>query len=188
MLQLTRSQRAARNLTLLFTGVAAAFVGAMAATLSIAFLTTVPPANVGLLYWHQVGWFALAAAFSSLLIGPLLWWCQVIRPDHLTLRRGVFIGMLGSVLVHPLAWSILLLLGINNAIALNGQISNPLVLLETSLWLSFWSLFLIGWLTLLIGGIFGALLALVQQKIHCPTYWATTPQISPSFPDQSPQK
>lgn len=105
----------------------------------------------------------LAAALSSLLIGPLFWWLFHIRPHRFTLRRGILVGSGGSLVAHPLTWLLAMVVGSLSGInTLLGQplrelvpaMKDPNLIGEVlvSLFLSIYSLILVGWITALVGG------------------------------------
>ena len=107
--------------------------------------------------------FSLAAALASLLIGPLFWWLFIIRPRQLTLSRGIFVGCLSSFVAHPLTWFLALMpvsLGWMNTIPFlwigHITLSEELQAIPS---LSSYSLLFVGWLTTLIGGMVGGVLA-----------------------------
>src|SRR5262245_48698124 len=46
--------------------------------------------------------FVVASCLVSALLGPVLWWWAIIKPDRLSVRRGIGVGALGGILAHPL--------------------------------------------------------------------------------------
>jgi hypothetical protein len=123
----------------------------VAAALSLVFLTIVLPLSysgnsplvlLGLIF------FLVVVPFVGLLAGLPIWWRFVARPRHITRRRGVFLGMLGGIVAHPLMWiCILPPLGFDLLLVL------PFSLL---------SLIYVGWITAAVGGIAGGLLLHLQ--------------------------
>lgn len=183
-------QRVALYSTLLLVGIGAALAAWGAAflsltffSLSLTFFSTLPVAtavmrqtlSVATAVMRQwlgpdVGPFYCAAALASLLLGPLFWWRFIIRAGHLTLGRGILVGVLVSLVAHPLTWFLATDTYIAAASLSRRQtdlllliLSNPLGQLVQSLDFSLLSLLYVGWITSLVGGVVGGLLALVQR-------------------------
>ena len=163
----TLPQRAALCSTLLVVGIGAALAAWGAAFLALTFFSTLPYARGVERHWPDVGLFYCAAALASLLLSPLFWWRFIIRPAHLTLGRGILVGMLVSLVAHPLTWFLAMatasFIGRQTVLLLLIPSSNPLLQLLESLVISLWSLLYVGWITMLVGGLVGGLLALLQR-------------------------
>lgn len=161
--------------TLLLVGVGAACVGLVAVFFALAFYqATLSWQNGREAVLSDVGVLYLAASLASLLIGPCLWWRMVIKTDRLSVRRGVTIGILGGIIAHPLTWYLAnlfaFLLGQKTIVGLSLVI-NPIQDLVGSLLLSLVSLLLVGWITVLVGGVAGGLIAWLQSRAHCSGRW-----------------
>ena len=154
----------------------------IAAALSLVFLTIVFPlsfnGNGNLLLFLGLIFFLVVVPFAGLLVGLPTWWLFVARPRQLTLRRGIFLGMLSGIVAHPLVWIccwlLLSLLGVINLtlhlianLPLVLPFDFPLVLLDLPLVLPFsvLSLILAGWITAAVGGIAGGLLVHLQAVL-----------------------
>jgi hypothetical protein len=148
--------------TLLLVGCSAALAGVCAALLSLLFVSMTFHSIVS--GGPTIMLFSLAAALSAALLGPLLWWLLIIRPDQLTLGRGILVGILGSLVAHPLTWFLFMVTTSWAHATFNLDIGSPSPndpegFLSVIVFLSIYSLFLVGWLTTLIGGGVGAVLA-----------------------------
>lgn len=145
-------------------GIGAALVGFGAAFLSLALLassTSLPDREP----------FSVAAALATLLITPLCWWCFIIKPNRLTLRRGIGIGILCSVAAHPLTWFLAgLIVSFTGRSAVMGlPMNTPYdVLFVGPIIYTGASLVLVGWLTGLVGGIAGGVLISAQRACCIP--------------------
>jgi hypothetical protein len=118
--------------------------------------------------------FVIASCLGSAVLGPALWWWAIVKPGHLSGRRGVGVGALGSVLVHPVVWYALFVEAYRSG---RGTIfagllaTNPLRDLLSALAGSVLSLLLAGWITAPIGALAGGILALLQSKSGCQERW-----------------
>ncbi len=162
-------KRSASWSILCLVGISAALAGWAAALLALTFVSIMPGLNGFAGSRPDVEVFSLAAALVSLLIGPFFWWLFLIRPQRFTLRRGILIGSGGSLVAHPLTWLLAMVVGSLSGInTLLGQplrelvpaMKEPNLIGEVllSLFLSIYSLILVGWITALVGGIVGGLL------------------------------
>jgi hypothetical protein len=149
--------------TLFLVGICSAIAGYGAAFLSFKFYTL--PTNVEMIY--------PAAPLAALLIGPLFWWSFIVKARHLSIKRGIVVGILGSIATHPLTWFLAMLLALlNGSPTVAGVlIFNPLVALGNSLVLSVFSMIEVGGITVLVGGIAGGLMAGLQLGSHCQERW-----------------
>ena len=142
-------------------------IGASLTGLSAAFLALNVP--FGLSSFPEKPVFYVAAALAALLIGPLLWWLFILRPNRSTLRRGILIGMLGSVAAHPLTWFLaeLMVYFMGRQTWMGSVLINPpLEALVGSPIYAVFSLVYVGWLTTLIGGVMGGVFIGAQRA--CP--------------------
>jgi hypothetical protein len=164
-------KRSATWFTLFLVGISAALAGWVAALLAFTFVSIVGIVGVWPYFVElYVVEYSLPAALSSLLIGPLFWWLFIIQPRQLTLRRGILVGSLGSLVAHPLFWFLAMVIASlrgTKIVSVLGIKHLDLIgeLLE-SLFLSMWSLLFVGWITALVGGVVGAVLALVVAHIE----------------------
>jgi hypothetical protein len=151
--------------TLFVVGIVAALAGFGAALLVFQLLGLLGP---------QRGWIRpisaqlvipLAAALSSLLIGPFFWWRLISKPRALTVRRGISCGVLGSLVAHPLTWCLVTafyaLTNTDHVATSLGVVLFVAGLLDVP----FWSLIYLGWFTALIGGVTGAILVVIQRNL-----------------------
>lgn len=137
--------------SLILSGLTAALTGAGAAFLGVEFATIGnPPADSWLL--------SVAAALAAGLIGPLCWWLCCLRPRRFTVFRGSTVGVVGSVIAHPLTWfltNLLAHLSGMRAAGMGNLVHPPLADLGYYLLLTVEGLVFVGWLTTLLGGILG---------------------------------
>lgn len=175
-MSLIRFKRSDVGYTLLLVGITAALAGFVAAVLAIRLMYLMPGTQV----WD---WFSippavatlpLAATLAAAVLGPILWWRMIIKPGHLSVRRGIAVGALIGIITHPLIWYMALVLAF-----LRGQptvagilVSNPLQDLLAAAFLAIVSLICVGWLTALIGGVVGGVIALLQSRCGCQGRWS----------------
>src|SRR5260221_2790176 len=142
----------------------------IAAALSLVFLTIVLPlsfnGNGNLLLFLGLIFFLVVVPIAGLLVGLPTWWLFVARPGHITLRRGIFLGMLSGIVAHPLVWICCLLI-LPDVVNLTPHlVSNPPLVLPPNLVLvlpfSVLSLILVGWITTRVCGITWCLLVHLQ--------------------------
>jgi hypothetical protein len=100
----------------------------------------------------------VAAVLAAGLIGPLGWWLCCLRPQRFTVCQGSTIGVVGSVIAHPLTWFLgylwVHLSGMRTA-GVGNLVYPPLADLGDYLVYTILGLVLVGWLTALLGGILG---------------------------------
>ena len=121
----------------------------------------------GLLSWNDALTILVAAALAALLVGLSGWWLFVVRPKHATIRRGILVGVLSSIIAHPLVWMSSSLVSAFTSPGLQ-QLPLPIALLLAVYGLgmdTFVSLILVGWFTTLIGGVAGFLLIYLQRAL-----------------------
>jgi hypothetical protein len=151
MMELQRLRRVSLAFSLVLVGVGAAVTAAGSAYIGVHLAVPIPPADSWVFY--------LAAPLAALLIGPLFVWFFLIRPNRLTLRRGIVVGLLGSVVAHPLVWYlanlVAYLIGMPTA-GFGILVMNPWLDLIGCLFLAPFSLLYVGWLTALLGSMMGA--------------------------------
>jgi hypothetical protein len=150
----------------------------IAAALSLVFVTIVLPLSYSgpgnQLLLPGVLFFLVVVPFAGLLVGLPTWWLFVAKPRHLTLRRGIVLGMLSGLVAHPLVWiGLLLILALVEVINLTPDFMSSLLLLLPGLMsslvlllpFSLLSLILVGWITAAVGGIAGGLLVHLQAVL-----------------------
>jgi len=160
-MSMLRSKRWDVWYSLLLVGAGAALAGLAAATVALRF-AGMPIAE-----------FYLAAPLAAVLLGPGLWWWAIIQPGRLNVRRGIGVGVLGACLAHPLAWYIALVLAFvrGEPTIASINVTNPVQDLLASLVLAGFSLLYVGWITALVGGAAGGLVALLQSVSGCTQRW-----------------
>jgi hypothetical protein len=155
----------------------------IAAALSLVFVRIIFPLSFNgggnALLVLGVIFFLIIVPLAGLLAGLPTWWLFVARPRHITLRRGILLGMLSGLIAHPLVWiCCLLLLSLMDAIRLAPHLASnfpsnlpsnlplePTSNLLLALPLSVLSLILVGWITASVGGIAGGLLVHLQGAL-----------------------
>jgi hypothetical protein len=173
-MSLCRFKRSDIWYSLLLVGMGAALAGLTAATIASRFIDlwlSVQNGVVTILPSFTV--FYVAAPLASALLGVCLWWWAIIKPGRLSVRRGIGVGVLGATLAHPLAWYLALVLGyLTGETAVAGVlVNNPLLDIPGALILAPFSLLWVGWITALVGGIAGGVVALLQSKSGCSERW-----------------
>jgi hypothetical protein len=155
--------------SLLLVGVGAALAGLAATAVALRFVGRLPADYYAVFY--------LTAPLAALLVGPSLWWWAIIKPGRLSVRRGIGVGVLAASLAHPLAWYIALvltlLMGERTIGGITGgvNVNNPVQDVFASLVLAGFSLIYVGWITALIGGVGGGVVALLQSVSGCTHRW-----------------
>lgn len=121
-------------------------------------LGIVLPAEALALFAIQVfqlsGLFAIYAPLAALLAGFPLWWLLIVLPGYATSQRGMLVGILGSVLAHPLMFTMA---------ALTPQASS--ISPDSVIPLTIFSLIFLGCLTVPAGAGTGALLIRLQHAL-----------------------
>ena len=145
-----RLRRSSVVVSLVLVGIGAAVVAAGSAYVGLHLAAPMQSADSWLFY--------LSAPVAALVIGPLFCWLFLLRPNRLTLRRGIVVGLLGSVVAHPLTWYLVNLLAFLTGMPTDGfgiLVMNPFLDLFGCLVLAPFSLLYVGWLTALLGGVMG---------------------------------
>ncbi|QBD80409.1 hypothetical protein EPA93_32335 [Ktedonosporobacter rubrisoli] len=107
--------------------------------------------------------FLVASPLAGLLAGLPCWWLFIEHSKHVIIGRGVAVGVLSSLIAHPLVWTLVALFspilgGAWGDTALEPNIQYVLVY-------SLMSLVYIGWLTATVGGVAGALLVQLRRAL-----------------------
>jgi hypothetical protein len=161
--------------TLLLVGVVAALVSFVAAILA---LKSLYPGGAWQNWWATIPpdftTFPLIASLASALLGPALWWRMIIKPGRLSVRRGIAVGALAGIIAHPIVWYAALALAYltgRPTVATTILVTNPLQDLLSAIVLAIFSVLFVGWLTALIGGVVGGVIALLQSMSGCRERW-----------------
>lgn len=159
--------------TLFLVGIVAALASFVAAILAIRLIWATTSPDYGATIRPDYRVLLLAASLASAAIGPALWWWMIIKPGRLSVRRGICVGALAGSIAHPIVWYVALVLAF-----LTGQptvagilVTNPLQDLLSAIVLALVSLLFVGWLTALIGGAVGGVIALLQSMSGCRGRW-----------------
>lgn len=102
--------------------------------------------------------FYIAAPLSALLVGIPAWVRFIILPAKVTPGRGALLGLVCSLIAHPVMWTLLLIISLFASGAGSMDLSLLLIIV-------FYSLLIAGWITTPIGAIAGALLAWLQISL-----------------------
>lgn len=147
-------------LMLLCVGIIAILAALLATVLSFAVLGSISDSLTA-----NYVWFYYAAALASLIIGPLLWCLSFLHQEQVSQARAIGVSMLTSLIAHPFTWLFALLLARLNSntgfiwMSMNEVTAyNPVVFI---LVFSFESILYLGWITTIVGGLFGALLGYI---------------------------
>ncbi len=140
--------------------------GGALAVLAFAFATLVVATSVG----EGYGALLLAAPIAAALSGTLSWWALVARAKSHRLTRGVAAGVLAVLLSHYVCCYLFLLgtwLGLAAGTAAEVALPNrigPVEAIAASAAFAWWSLVVLGWVTVPAGGLVGGILAVVHRR------------------------
>jgi hypothetical protein len=118
------------------------------------------------------GWreFPAIAAAGSFLAGFVVWWQYVALPGRTGAGRGAVAGLATGLLAHPATWYLficlnwaLIRLNLRTGPIEGDEPLNPLNGLAGAVVFSVISLVLLGWLTIPVGGLTGALIGRVRR-------------------------
>ena len=101
---------------------------------------------------------------------------MIIKPDRLSVWRGVGVGALGGLLVHPVVLYLLFVeafLTRQSAALSLGAPTNPFLDLISAVLGAVMTVLLAGWITVPMGALAGGLIALLQSKSGCRERWRT---------------
>ena len=159
-----------RRLFFWFEG-AAVLLGGGCAFLAASFLSMSAPNMLVAFHWESENTvLTLSASMAAALTGLGLWRYCTARVSWLSMRRAIGTGMLFSVLAHPLTWYLAMILSfIAHLLDPAGPFGvldvDPFSALFGSLFLSLYSLVLVGWLTLSVSALLaGGLLLLLRHQ------------------------
>jgi phosphotransferase system glucose/maltose/N-acetylglucosamine-specific IIC component len=160
--------------SLLLVGIAATLASFVAAILAIRLMYTDGD-------WQN--WWAmlppdykplpLFAGMASAVLGPAFWWWIIIKPGRLSVRRGILVGALVGIVAHPVVLYAAFVSAYfaGHQTVMSFQVTNPLRDLVTAIVVAVFSVIIAGWLTALIGGVFGGVIALLQSVSGCRGRW-----------------
>ena len=160
-MSMLRSNRWDVGYSLLLVGAGAALAGLAATSVALRF-AGMPMAG-----------FYLAASLAAALLGPGLWWWAIIKPGHLSVRRELASACsapaspIPSPGISPWCWRGSRESGRSAASTSPTHWWIP----SGSLYLAGFSLIYVGWITVLIGGIAGGVVALLQSVSGCAHRW-----------------
>ena len=106
----------------------------------------------------------VTSPFAGLLVGLPCWWLLIERPKRATIRRGVVLGALSSIVAHPLIWTLVTML----SPILGGGWTTGSGLLQNIQYVVLFSLVGLiygGWITAAVGGAAGALLIQLRRVL-----------------------
>lgn len=121
-------------------------------------------ANIVLLLFNlpELSILSLAASLGALVVGIPAWYQFIMLPRHATIRRGIAVGAIGSIIVHPVMWMLAYLLAKQTVFGTG----------DTSLMVwAILSLLYAGWITTPCGALTGVVLVSLQR---CLTYVTQT--------------
>jgi hypothetical protein len=100
----------------------------------------------------------LAAPLAALVVGVPAWYWCIVLPGRATMKRGMAVGAIGSLIVHPVMWTFAGLVA-RQTILGSGDILSSLVEVTFLSWLY------AGWITTPFGAVTGALLVSLQDGL-----------------------
>jgi hypothetical protein len=118
-------------------------------------------AAVVVLLFHLPPVLVVSATLAALVVGVPTWYWGIVLSRRATLRRGVAVGAIGSLVAHPLMWMFTCLIDRKDVFGAVDVMS----------WIQFtlgWTLvgwLYAGWLTTLIGAEVGRLLVSLQRVL-----------------------
>lgn len=110
-----------------------------------------------LTFYLPIPVFYLAASMAALLVGIPAWFYFIMTPKCATIRRGLLVGIIGSITAHPIMWMLLCIPAL-----FMPQAGALLVLLPLEI---VYSLIYGGWATTSIGALAGVLLIHLQRTL-----------------------
>lgn len=151
-----------------FEGVTA-LLGGGAAFLAVSFTSLSSSSLFVAFHWDaESSILTLSASIAAMLTGLGLWRYCTARVQWISLRRAIGAGMLFSILAHPLTWYLTMILSfVVHLLDSSDSFSlslDPFWAFFGSIFLSLYSLILVGWLTLLVSGIIGGGLMLLLRR------------------------
>jgi hypothetical protein len=107
--------------------------------------------------------FLVTPPFAGLLVSLPCWWLLIEKPKYATIRRGVVVGVLSSIIAHPLMWTLVTALSpiLGGGWAVSGLLQN----IQRVVLFSLGGLIYVGWITAAVGGVAGALLIQLRRVL-----------------------
>ena len=124
--------------------------------LGIALAAFITAKIVFLVYPYDWPVFILAAPLSALVVGIPAWYQFIVLPRRATIRHGIMVGAIGSIIVHPVMWMFVYLSAMQRVFGARG--TSPME------W-AFLSLFYTGCITTPFGALAGGLLVYLQRAV-----------------------
>lgn len=153
--------------------VASVVAGLAAAYLSLAFLGALGFKAS----WSDVRDLYLGVIGACVLVGLLYERARAVTSQPLSVGGGALFGVLCSALAHPLMWFFALLINALTAdptvfigLAWQHQFPIPVAVVYEAIVFAFYSLIYVGWITGLVGGCVGALLAWLAGRRRARVY------------------
>jgi hypothetical protein len=147
--------------------VASVVAGLAAAYLSLAFLGAMG-FNAS---WSDLRALYLGVVVACAVVGLLYWRALAAASHPLSVWGGALFGVLCSALAHPLIWPIALLINELTAdptvfigLEWQRQFPFPFAVAYAAIFFPFYSLIYVGWITGLVGGCVGALVAWLARR------------------------
>jgi hypothetical protein len=113
--------------------------------------------------WRVGDWWPLvvASGVAAFAVSFVVWRLLCGSGHPVSGRRGALAGALTGLLAHPVAWYLALVWNylLGHTSSLGDTPSGPLESLAGCLVMTFWSLLIVGWLTVPAGAVVGFLLA-----------------------------
>ena len=138
-----------------YIAIGAILAAALACELSVLFVYGLPgPSGWSFAY----AFYLLPACLAGLLAGWFFWGLFIVKPRRATLGRGVLLGVLSSLLAHPLTWLLIWLASTIPSMSIQMRF-------DEVIWNTVISWEWVGWITALIGGTAGGLLLSCQRAM-----------------------
>ncbi|MCC6129097.1 MAG: hypothetical protein IT186_04150 [Acidobacteria bacterium] len=132
---------------------------------------------------RATGWWVVvfSAGLASFLAGVFFWRVFSSRDGRISFPRAGLAGAFAGALSHPLAWYIAILVSLLTGTKGYGEIRvlGPIDGLWASLVMSFWSLLLIGWITVPAGVLAGLLYLGLHRRLSRRNSVARGPDAGP---------
>jgi hypothetical protein len=119
------------------------------------------------------GWpeFPLYTGIATFLTTFVVWWLSVARPRQAGVARGAVAGLISGLVAHPVTWYILICfnwaliaLSIRDGPSAGQEPMTPLSGLLGALVYSLASIVVMGWITIPVGAVVGALVGGWQAR------------------------
>ena len=114
-------------------------------------------------------YFFVPAGVSAFVTGAFNWWFFIVRTSTLSLRRAIVAGALAGIGGHYICWLLIFwgAWGASKAGLFSlHSVFDPVNAVWGTAVLTFWSLVLMGWITVPGGAMLGGMFAAMQQKLE----------------------